>query len=76
MIKGFENTGMMLLTDTLDRKQDIMDIMGAIKNRTYFVWYDRTAFAMGRSMILRSYGLLWNENPDDSNNIDVKTIKA
>jgi len=37
MIKGFENTGMMLLTDTLDRKQDIMDIMGAIKNRTYFV---------------------------------------
>jgi len=37
MIKSFENTGMMLLTDTLDSKQDIMDVMGVLKNHTYIV---------------------------------------
>lgn len=57
MIDGFENTGLMLLTDTSDSQRHPMDMGGVSKKYTYFFVGDRTAFVMGGSAILRLRGL-------------------
>lgn len=57
MVDSFENTGLMLLTDTLDRERYATDVAGAFKTRINLFPGDRTAFVMGGSAILRLRGL-------------------
>lgn len=38
--------------------------------------FGRVAFLVGRSMFLRTYGPLRNENPDGSNSIKVRIFKV
>jgi len=57
MIDSFENTGLMLLTDTFDRYRYATDVVGVSKKYTYLCTGDRTAFVMGGSAILRLRGL-------------------
>jgi len=51
-----------------------------IKKKKVFYFFllvvGRIALLGGRSMILRSYGPLMNENPDGSNSIKVRIFKA
>lgn len=55
---GLENTGMMLLTDTLDRRRHARDLAGVSKKYTYLGGDVRPALVKGGSVILRLRGLL------------------
>jgi hypothetical protein len=57
MNKGFENTGLMLLTDTSDQYEYAVDSAGVLKKYTNNRIGDRLAFVKGRSVILRLRGL-------------------
>lgn len=57
MNKGFENTGLMLLTDTPDQYGYAVDAAGVLKKYTNDHIGDRLAFVKERSVILRLRGL-------------------
>jgi len=58
MIEYSENIGLMPFTETLDRKEYTIDLVGVFKKYTYTLFYVRTVFVIGRSVILRLRGLL------------------